>query len=77
MNIDNINCARNLSLEDFPNEVWKEITNYPDYLVSNLGRIKSLKAVFCKILKQGSNFNGENYIRYQVHLSEKGKSCFC
>ena len=34
---------QNLSLEDLPNEVWKDIPNYEGlYQVSNLGRVKSL-----------------------------------
>ena len=32
---------QNLSLEDLPNEVWKDIPNYEGlYQVSNLGRVK-------------------------------------
>lgn len=34
---------QNLSLEDLPNEVWKDVPNYEGlYQASNLGRIKSL-----------------------------------
>lgn len=34
---------QNLSLEDLPNEVWKDVPNYEGlYQVSNLGRVKSL-----------------------------------
>ena len=34
---------QNLSIEDLPNEVWKDIPNYEGlYQVSNLGRVKSL-----------------------------------
>lgn len=33
------------------NEVWKEIKGYPDYKVSNLGRIKSFKLKEPKLIK--------------------------
>jgi len=31
----------NLNLQDLENEIWKDIEDYPDYQVSNFGRIKS------------------------------------
>ena len=35
---------KNLSLEDLPNEVWKDVVGYEGlYQVSNLGRVKSLQ----------------------------------
>lgn len=37
---------QNLSLEDLPNEVWKDIPNYEGlYQVSNLGRVKMMSRV--------------------------------
>lgn len=37
---------KNLSLEDLPGEVWKDIVGYEDfYQVSNLGRVKSLDRI--------------------------------
>lgn len=40
---------QNLSLEDLPNEVWKDIPNYEGlYQVSNLGRVKSLQRLDSK-----------------------------
>lgn len=34
---------QNLSLEDLPNEIWKDVVGYEGlYQVSNLGRVKSL-----------------------------------
>lgn len=41
---------KNLSLEDLPNEEWSIIPDYSNYMVSNLGRFKSLKTN--KILRQ-------------------------
>ena len=32
------------------NEVWKQIKDYPEYYVSNKGRIKSLKTYKPKII---------------------------
>lgn len=31
---------KNLSLEDLPNEIWKDIEEFPNYQISNMGRIK-------------------------------------
>ncbi len=30
-------------MNDLPNEIWREVQDYPQYFVSNLGRIKSTK----------------------------------
>lgn len=49
-------------------EVWKTIEDYPDYMISNLGNVKSLKYGKEKILKQKLK------IYYYVHLSSNGKS---
>jgi hypothetical protein len=62
------------------NEIWKTIEDYPNYQVSNLGRVKSLsRTVFLKgkhpfiskekILK--TSIDNSNY--YNVNLYEKGK----
>lgn len=37
------------------NEQWKPIENYPDYYISNLGNVKSLKIGDERILKAGNN----------------------
>ena len=37
-----INTERWMSLEDYPNEVWKDIEGFDNrYMVSNLGRVKT------------------------------------
>ena len=41
---------KNLSLENLPNEEWRFIPDYSNYMVSNLGRFKNLKTN--KILRQ-------------------------
>ena len=42
-----INVAEILSIDDLPNEIWKDIPGYKGlYQVSNLGRVKSLKRFF-------------------------------
>lgn len=53
-------------------EIWKTITGYEDYQVSNLGRVKSLKRGKEKILKNLDRGNGYFYIelnrkKYSVH----------
>ena len=50
-------------------EIWKDIEGYPDYKVSSLGRVKSLKFGKEKILKSGKNKKG--YL--QVALCKEGK----
>ena len=38
-----INTERWMSLEDYPNEVWKDIEGFDNrYMVSNLGRVKTI-----------------------------------
>lgn len=44
---EKINIAEILSIDDLPNEIWKDIPEYKGfYQVSNLGRVKSLKRFF-------------------------------
>ena len=51
-----VNSKRWLSLEDFPNEEWKDIDGFKGlYQISSYGRVKSLD----KIIKR--NKNGKTY----------------
>lgn len=50
-------------------EEWKDIEGYPNYMVSNLGRVKSLKFGKEKILKSRKNNDGYLYI----NLCKEGK----
>jgi hypothetical protein len=44
---EKINIVKILSIDDLPNEIWKDIPEYKGfYQVSNLGRVKSLKRFF-------------------------------
>lgn len=43
-------------------EIWKQIENYPDYFVSNLGRVKSLKRGGEKVLKGALDKDGYHFI---------------
>jgi len=43
-------------------EVWETIKNYPDYQISNYGRVKSLKHGKVKMLKGGIDINGYKLI---------------
>jgi hypothetical protein len=46
-------------IKDLPNEEWREIEGYSGkYLVSNMGRIKSLKRNKAKLLTAFSNNKG-------------------
>ena len=56
--------------ENASSEEWREIEGYDKYLISNLGRVKSLKHDEGKILKAFPNNHG--YLR--VSLSKNGKS---
>lgn len=49
-------------------ELWKQVYDYKDYFVSNLGRIKSLN----KVLKQQTNEKG--YKKVNVRKNKKGKT---
>lgn len=55
-------------------EIWKTIENYPDYQISNMGRVKSLnygKTGEEKILKQEITNNG--YFRVNLYKDKKRK----
>ena len=57
-------------IKDLPDEVWLPIEGYDNkYLVSNYGRIKSLKRTTAKLLTAFPNNKGY----YRVCLSRCGK----
>lgn len=57
-------------IKDLPDEVWLPIEGYDNkYLVSNYGRIKSLKRTMAKLLTAFPNNKGY----YRVCLSHHGK----
>jgi len=45
-------------IKDLPNEKWREIKGYPRYMVSNMGRVKSLKHYCAHILTAFPNNKG-------------------
>ena len=54
------------------NEIWRDIKDYPNYMVSNLGNVKSLcnnKTRKEKIIKKGKDSGGYLF----VNLHKKGK----
>ena len=58
-------------IQDLPNEEWRQIEGYyGKYLVSNMGRIKSLKHANARLLTAFPNNKGY----YRVCLSQFGKS---
>jgi hypothetical protein len=52
-------------------EVWKTIEDYPDYQVSNLGRVKSLKFGKEKILNGGKDSSGYLFVILRNDLNRK------
>jgi predicted XRE-type DNA-binding protein len=67
-----MNIFENLDLKDLDGEIWKVIEYFPDYSVSNLGRVKSFKkwhGVNERILKQNKN----SYDYFCISLSKNGK----
>ena len=52
-------------------ENWKQILDYPDYDVSDLGRVQSLKFGKTRILKPNDNGNG--YLRVNLYANGKRK----
>ena len=63
---------QNLSLEDLPNEEWRDVVGYEGlYQVSNLGRVKSICATnnYRKLRILKPQINGRKYL--QVYLFDK------
>ena len=56
-----------MTIDLLPNEVFKPIPNYTDYLLSNMGRCYSTKSN--QILK--FNLNNAGYVRYDLRVSNK------
>lgn len=62
-NVSSTKVHENLSLENLPNEIWKDIPEYEGYFqVSNLGRVKGIKRT---ILRNGSPITFQAKIRKQ------------
>ncbi len=55
---------KNLNLNNLDGETWKTIEEYPDYQISNFGRIKSFKKTNVRILKQQSDRNDHLQFRF-------------
>ena len=53
-------------------EIWKDIKDYPNYQVSNLGRI--LNIISNKILKAHKNHQG--YLQVRLYKNGKNKNCY-
>ena len=54
-------------------EVWKRIEEYPDYEISNLGRVKSWKVKWKPRLLKQSNTNGYKAVTLSPVTEEKPK----
>lgn len=55
-------------------EIWKTIDDYPNYMVSNMGRVKSLRYGKEKILKGVKDRYG--YLIIRLYKDRKGKNYF-
>ena len=64
----NINMEYNLD-KSFDEEHWKDIKGFPDYLISDKGRVKALKFGKERILKKQT----DQYGNIQVYLCNEGK----
>lgn len=56
---------------DNQNEIWKPIDGFPDYEVSDLGRVRSLKHCKIRILKQGISSRGY----HNIVICQYGLTC--
>ncbi len=45
-------------ISDLPNEEWREVSGYPHYFVSSMGRIKSTKRGYPHLLTAFVNNHG-------------------
>ncbi len=60
------NSSYDYDFEDLENEIWKDILNYPGYMVSNMGRIKSYKKEYKKYMLLKLN---QNTLTNRVYVS--------
>jgi len=61
-------------IENLPGEVWRDIEDYPDYEISNKGRVK-IKPKEAKIMSPGKNISKSSgtYLLYRLFNSEGSK----
>lgn len=73
---------KNLSLKDLPNEEWRDVIGYEgSYMVSNLGRVKSLDRYVMnngtKVLRHSNIIsqydNGRGYKIVNLNLNNQSK----
>jgi len=69
-----MNVYENLDLKNLNDEIWKTIREYPDYQISNFGRVKSFKKYHGtneRILKQIKTKKG--YLRIDLSYNKSKK----
>ncbi len=69
-----MNVYENLDLKNLSGEIWKPIREYPDYQISNFGRVKSFKRYHGtneRILKQIKTKKG--YLRVDLSYNKSKK----
>lgn len=57
---------------EIQNEIWKDVPGYPDYKVSNLGKVKSLKKGIERFLNL--NLGSHGYLRVNLFRDNVGKN---
>lgn len=59
-------------MDDINNEIWIQVTDYDDYYISSLGRVKSIKYNKDRYLKPSDN--GKGYKNIILYKNSVGKS---
>ena len=68
---------KSTNLEDFPVECWRRIDGFPNYRISNYGRVKVQNKQgrgYPAILKQNTSGNKSGYVLIQLHRDNKPKT---
>ena len=64
--------------EDLEGEIWKDICEiegfeeFVGYQISNMGRVKSIKGAYEKLISQSEN--GQGYLKVGLHKNKKNKT---
>lgn len=58
---------------DLPNEIWKEVDDYPTYYISNMGRVKKYSTEYKKYYLLDIAENKDNHRLYVNLINENGR----
>lgn len=65
--------GRYFMIHDFEHEIWKIIPGYPNYMISNFSRIKTINSSKAKILIMTPFINYQRTNDIQIQLTKNGK----